>query len=279
MCTASSSRAEGRFDLVGFGEAAKEHLSLVPRYPKFDSKLRLSGYAEIKGGAIAAALAAAAGAGARSRLVARLGSGPEAEALLDYLRSKQIDLSAVVVEPAPQMLRFAILDAETGSRTDILFGPQFRSALEAEHIQGARMLLIDGYQAELRIPAAVLAHAAGLSAALLLDTAREQALLESADILVGSAAALRRLLGRNSTAEELLESAVSTGAAICAILSCDEALARSGQGLIRAALTRPELAAGRPDAPYRFSGGFLGTLLTGGDIGSALESAAQLVSE
>ncbi len=279
MRAVSSSTAKGRFDLVGFGEAAKEHLTLVPRYPKFDSKLRISDYAEIKGGAIAAALAAAAGAGARSRLVARLCSGPEAEALFDYLRSKQIDLSAVVVEPAPQLLRFAILDKETGSRTDILFGPQFRSALEAAHIQGARMLLIDGYQAELRARAAALARAAGLSVALLLDTARDPALLESADILVGSEAALRRLLGWNSTAEKLLESAVSTGAAICAILSCDEALARSGQSLIRAALTRPEPAASRPDAVYIFSGGFLGALLTGGDIRSALESAAQLVSE
>src|SRR5712664_4936389 len=65
---------ERKFDAVGFGLNAVDHLIVVPEYPAFDTKVRFTEYDKSAGGQTASAMVALQRLGLKTAYAGRFGS-------------------------------------------------------------------------------------------------------------------------------------------------------------------------------------------------------------
>jgi sugar/nucleoside kinase (ribokinase family) len=112
--------ADKEFDVVGFGLNAVDHLIVVPEYPSFDTKTRLTEHMQSAGGQTASAMVALQRLGMRTAYAGRFGSDNEGEFGLSTLKHECVDVSfAEVVRGARTQLAFIVIDARSGERTII----------------------------------------------------------------------------------------------------------------------------------------------------------------
>ena len=75
------------FDVVGMGLNAVDLVCVVPRYPDFNTKVRISEYRKMGGGQVATALADCARLGMRAKYVGKVGSDDLGMFSLETLRN------------------------------------------------------------------------------------------------------------------------------------------------------------------------------------------------
>src|SRR5215510_8424329 len=110
--------ADKRFDAVGFGLNAVDHLIVVPEYPAFDTKMRLLEHTQSAGGQTASAMVALKRLGFNTAYAGRFGSDPEGRFGLATLHNEGVNVDyAEVVEGANNQLAFIIIDKRNGERT------------------------------------------------------------------------------------------------------------------------------------------------------------------
>jgi len=198
------------FDVVGFGLNAVDHLCVVPKYPRFDTKTEILHYELLAGGQVATAMTCVARMGLRARYIGKVGSDDLGRLALESMRSEEMDISAVIMQPdARNQFALIIIDSNSGERT-ILWDRDRRldfqeGELRQEDICSGRILHLDGHD-----PAAVCAarwaQEAGIPVVADLDRVvpRCAELLANVDFLVTNADFPAEFTGISNPDESLL---------------------------------------------------------------------------
>ena len=193
---------EREFDAVGFGLNAVDHLIVVPSYPAFDTKTRLTAHVQAAGGQTATAMVALRRLGLRTSYAGRFGSDAEGQFGLATLVSEGVDVErAQTVEGARNQIAFIIIDAQTGERT-ILWERDARLAYAADEAPAGfaargRVLHLDAHDPPACARLAREARAAGTIVSADIDNIYEglPELLPLIDVLISSSEFPRRLTG------------------------------------------------------------------------------------
>jgi sulfofructose kinase len=163
------------FDVVGVGVNAVDHLCTVETFPTFDSKQALAGYECQPGGQVATALVALQRWGCRTAYVGTFGDGPLAEASRRSLADEGIDVArapsrAGVVNQTAVIL----IDRRSGERTILMHRAEALTLepdeVDRDLVTAARVLHLDGYDADAALAAAGWARAAGIPVVVDVDT-------------------------------------------------------------------------------------------------------------
>src|ERR1041384_8257114 len=110
--------ASKRFDAVGFGLNAVDHLIVVPAYPEFDTKIRFIEHTQSAGGQAATAMVALQRLGLQTAYAGRFGSDAEGQFGLQTLKQDGVNADfAEVVAGARNQIAFITIDARSGERT------------------------------------------------------------------------------------------------------------------------------------------------------------------
>lgn len=228
--------SERDFDAIGFGLNAVDHLIVVPEYPAFDTKTRLTQYQKSAGGQTATAMVALQRLGLKTAYVGRFGSDEDGQFGLQTLRDEHVNTNfAETIEGAKNQVAFIIIDSRSGERT-IIWDRDERLSYRPDEAPidlaaRGRILHIDAHDP----PAcAVMARAAKQSGSIItsdIDNIYEglPELLPQIDVLITSSEFPQRLTGITDLRASLTEIKSSFGCVIVgatlgargAIVLCD----------------------------------------------------------
>jgi sugar/nucleoside kinase (ribokinase family) len=108
------------FDAVGFGTNAVDFLIVVPEYPPFNSKIKLTDYIQAAGGEVATTMVGLARLGLKTAYVGRFGTDGEGDFGLRTLIDEAVDVRfAEQIEGARTQIAFIVIDERSGERTVI----------------------------------------------------------------------------------------------------------------------------------------------------------------
>jgi sulfofructose kinase len=190
------------FDVVGLGLNAVDHIIVVPKYPEFNTKIRLSNHSQQPGGQVATALTALARLGCKTRYIGKVGSDFSGDLQLSRLKAEGVEHSFVKqIANATNQIAFIIIDEQNGERT-IIWDRDEKLAFSAEEVEeeaisSGKILHIDGHDVAADILAAQMAHKAGMAVVIDVDNFYPGAdkLLPFVDFLVTSSDFPRRVTG------------------------------------------------------------------------------------
>ncbi len=272
--------ANKRFDAVGFGLNAVDHLIVVPEYPAFDTKVRLLEHTLSAGGQTATAMVALRRLGLKTAYAGRFGSDPEGMFGLQTLKDDDVNVNfAEVVEGARNQIAFITIDVRSGERT-IVWDRDDRVAYKREEAPVefgpmGRVLHLDAHDPPACVRVAQAAREAGTIVSADIDNVYEglPELLPLIDILIGSKEFPHRVTGIADERAALVELKARYGCGVVgmtigaegAVVYCDGNFIES-PGFEARGGCRDTTGAG--DA---FRGGFLYGLLTGEDIETSLQ--------
>lgn len=155
---------EKRFDVVGIGYTALDHLGIVPHLPAGNTKLEVRDFTIQGGGPAATAVVTMRRLGLTAAYVGKVGDDGFGVRMIEELRREKVDVTTVVVERgASSQFAFIMVDAETAART-ILWtrgsvSPLRAHEVRADLVASARSLLIDDLEPEGALAAAQVARA------------------------------------------------------------------------------------------------------------------------
>jgi len=203
---------EREFEAVGFGLNAVDHLIVVPAYPAFDTKTRLTTHLQSAGGQAASAMVALKRLGLSTAYAGRFGSDAEGAFGLETLRAEGVDVRfAETVKGARNQIAFIMVDAATGERT-ILWDRDERLAYAATDAPTGfaargRVLHLDAHDPPACARLAREARAAGTIVSADLDNIYEglPELLPLIDVLISSSEFPGRLTGLTDERDALAE--------------------------------------------------------------------------
>ena len=275
------------FDAVGFGLNAVDHLIVVPRYPRFDTKTRLVEHILSAGGQTATAMVALRRLGMKTAYAGRFGSDPEGEFGLDTLRRDDVNTDFVnIVEGASTQLAFIVIDSRNGERT-IIWDRDERLGYKpdeapAEFGSLGRVLHLDAHDPPACARVARVARETGTVVSADIDNIYEglPQLLPLIDLLVASKEFPHRLTGITDERASLIELKSRYGCSVVgmtkgvegALLYCE------GQFIESTAYLAPGGCRDTTGAGDSFRGGFLYGLLNGEEIETSLKYASAVAA-
>lgn len=200
------------FDAVGFGLNAVDHLIVVPQYPQFDTKIRLTEHKESAGGQTATAMVALQRLGMKTAYAGRFGSDDAGSLGLKSLISEGVNVDhAETIEGAANQVAFIIIDERSGERT-IIWDRDERLSYRADEAPldlaaRGRVLHIDAHDPPACVAMARAAHAAGTVVTADIDNIYQglPELLPLIDVLITSSEFPHRLNGISDLRESLME--------------------------------------------------------------------------
>jgi sugar/nucleoside kinase (ribokinase family) len=270
------------FDAVGFGLNAVDHLVVVPQYPGFDTKTRLTEHRQSPGGQTATALVALQRLGLKTSYAGRFGSDAEGKVGWASLKDLGVDLEfAEVIEGSRTQIAFIIIDGKTGERT-IIWDRDERLAYKPEEApvglagQG-RVLHLDAHDPPACVRMAAAARTAGTLVSADIDNIYPglPELLPLIDILIASKEFPHRLTGINDGRASLVELKSRYGCGLVGMtMGQDGAMIYChGEFIHSPAYQVPGGCHDTTGAGDAFRGGFLYGLLTGEDVETTLKFA------
>jgi sulfofructose kinase len=268
-----------RFDAVGFGLNAVDHLIVVPAYPAFDTKIRLLEHKQSAGGQTASAMVALKRLGLATAYAGRFGSDPEGHFGLATLKDDGVNVDyAEVVEGATNQIAFITIDARNGERT-IVWDRDDRLAYQPDEApiefgSIGRVLHLDAHDPPACLRLAREAREAGTIVSADIDNVYGglPELLPFIDILIGSKEFPHRVTGIEDGRAALIELHTRYGCAITgmtlgtagAIVYCQ------GEFIESPAFAAPGACKDTTGAGDAFHGGFLYGMLRGDDVETSL---------
>jgi len=162
-----------RFDVVGFGLNSVDHLCVVKRHPRLDSKQQLVTYAVQPGGQVPTALVALQRWGLRTAYIGSFGDDAGGVLSRSALATEGVDLAATLVRAnTRQQVSVILIDEISGERSvlwerveELVLQPD---ELSREHLVAGRVLLMDAVDMPTAISAA--RHAKDEGVLTVLDT-------------------------------------------------------------------------------------------------------------
>ncbi len=141
------------FDCLGFGICAADYLSVVPKYPKLDEKTEAVDFSYQGGGPVATAMVTVARLGFKTSYIGKVGKDADGRFVLKQFVAQGVDTTGVIVaENMPTNRALIWIDQETGKKSIVLNGNQYRSVtleeLFLDHIRSLKFMLIDGRDTE-----------------------------------------------------------------------------------------------------------------------------------
>jgi sulfofructose kinase len=107
-----------KFDVVGFGTNAVDFLIVVPEYPAFNSKIKLTDYIQAAGGEIATTTVGLSRLGLKTAYIGRFGADREGDFGLRTLTDESVDTTfAEQIAGARTQIAFIVIDERSGERT------------------------------------------------------------------------------------------------------------------------------------------------------------------
>ncbi|HEX8492425.1 MAG TPA: PfkB family carbohydrate kinase [Pyrinomonadaceae bacterium] len=274
--------SEREFDAVGFGLNAVDHLIVVPAYPSFDTKTRLTEHVQAAGGQTASAMVGLQRLGLRTAYAGRFGSDAEGQFGLASLKAEGVNVTyAETIEGARNQVAFIIIDARSGERT-IIWDRDERLAYSAdeapiEMVARGRVLHLDAHDPLACARLAQAARAAGTLISADIDNIYEglPELLPLIDILISSKEFPHRLTGIHDERASLVELKARYGSAIVGMtLGARGAMLYTGGVFLESpAYAVPNGCRDTTGAGDAFHAGFLYGLLNGEEIETSLRWA------
>lgn len=214
-----------QFDYIGIGFVSNDHLAVLPFIP-IDTKVKMLSHAILGGGPAGNSTAAAATLGMSAAFIGTVGDDADGRMILETFSRQGVDSSMVAIRKgATSAIAYLWIDEKTGARSCAWTreGLAELSADEitpeiADAIRHAKVLHLDGHNAEGAIAAAKIAKAAGVTVMYDAGTIRSgmEEILPLADLLICSGefavsvAAGRESLVTDGYTEEEVEAAVRT---------------------------------------------------------------------
>ncbi len=179
------------FDVVGFGLNSVDHLCVVKRHPRLDSKQQLVTYAVQPGGQVPTALVALQRWGLRTAYVGAFGDDAGGKLSQDSLRGEGVDLTcAAVRQGVRQQVSVILIDEISGERS-VLWERVEETVLREDEVSvhaltRGRVLLMDAVDMPSAIAAARQARRQGILTVLDTDSPGPgiQHLLQETDVLI-----------------------------------------------------------------------------------------------
>ena len=191
-----------RFDVVGFGLSSVDHLCVVKRHPRLDSKQQLVTYDVQPGGQVPTALVELQRWGLSTAYIGGFGDDAGGALSRSALAAEGVDLSATVVRTnTPQQVSVILIDEISGERSvlwqsveDLVLRP---GEVPREQVAAGRVLLMDAVDMPTAITAAQHAKDEGMLTVLDTDnpTSGIDALLQLTDVLIVGTEFPARLTG------------------------------------------------------------------------------------
>ena len=267
--------AKREFDAVGFGLNAVDHLIVVPQYPQFDTKVRLTEHKESAGGQTATAMVALQRLGMKTAYAGRFGSDEAGSFGRQSLVAEGVNIDyAETIEGATNQVAFIIIDGRSGERT-IIWDRDERLSYAADEapIQLAshgRVLHIDAHDPPACVAMAQAARASGTIVTADIDNIYEGLpdLLPLIDVLITSSEFPQRLNGITDLRDSLTEIKSRYGCAIVgATLGASGALVYcEGEFIESPAFAVPGVCRDTTGAGDAFHAGFIYGMLRGEDV-------------
>lgn len=270
------------FDAVGFGLNAVDHLVVVPEYPNFDTKIRLSEHVQAAGGQTATAMVTLQRLGLLTSYAGRFGADAEGRFGLASLKDEGVDTEfSEVVEGARNQIAFIIIDVRNGERT-IIWDRDERLAYRPEEApvrlaSMGRVLHLDAHDPPACVQLARAAREAGTLVSADIDNIYEglPELLPLIDVLISSTEFPTRLTGIRDERAALLEIKARYGSKVTgmtrgtrgALILCE------GEFIESRAYCVPEGCRDTTGAGDAFHGGFLYGLLNELELETTLRMA------
>jgi len=179
------------FDVVGFGLSSIDHLCVVKRHPRLDSKQQLVAYDRQPGGQVPTALVALQRWGLRTAYVGSVGDDAGGELAHAALVNEGIDVSATLVRAHTRnQVSVILIDEITGERS--VLGERVEAMLlrpeevQRDSIAAGRVLLMDAVDVPTAVRAARWAKEEGILTVLDIDTPAQgtEELLRYTDVLI-----------------------------------------------------------------------------------------------
>ena len=272
--------AEREFDAVGFGLNAVDHLIVVPHYPQFDTKTRLTEHKESAGGQTATAMVALQRLGMKTAYAGRFGSDDAGTFGRESLISAGVNVDfAETIAGATNQVAFIIIDERSGERT-IIWDRDERLSYRADEVPKdlaglGRVMHIDAHDPPACVAMAQAADNAGTIVTADIDNIYEglPELLPLIDVLITSAEFPQRLTGISDLHGSLTEIKSRYGCAIVgATLGASGALVYcEGEFIESPAFAVPGVCRDTTGAGDAFHAGFIYGMLTGEDVEMCLK--------
>ncbi len=197
------------FDVIGFGLNAVDHLITIPRFPSFNTKVRLTDHRQMTGGQVSSAMAGVQRLGLRASYIGKVGYDNEGRMLIESLQEEGVDCSGVMVAMgAKTQGAVIIIEQFSGERTILWYHDDLTriatEELKREMITRGRVLHLDGFDTKAAIQASKWAHEAGMVVTIDLDTAYPgiDELLPLVDCLITSQSLSNELAGTPGLVDE-----------------------------------------------------------------------------
>lgn len=214
-----------QFDYIGIGFVSNDHLAVLPFIP-IDTKVKMLSHAILGGGPAGNSTAAAATLGMSAAFIGTVGDDADGRMILETFSKQGVDSSMVAIRKgATSAIAYLWIDEKTGARS-CAWTREGLAELSADEITPeiadaichAKILHLDGHNAEGAIAAAKIAKAAGVTVMYDAGTIRSgmEEILPLADLLICSGefavsvAAGRESLITDGYTEEEVEAAVRT---------------------------------------------------------------------
>ena len=197
------------FDVVGLGLNAMDYITVLPWFPKPQTKVPVQEVRLEPGGQVATALTTCCRLGLTGSYIGSVGSDPLGTIQVESLQQEGIDTSRVrIVEGATSQMAFVLVEDGVGERTilwhrdsKLLFPP---SDLTPEAVTSGRILHLDGRDSGAALQAAQWAREAGIPVVIDIDQIYDSTtpdLLALVDYLIAAEDFALNLTGRSD--EEL----------------------------------------------------------------------------
>ena len=270
------------FDAVGFGLNAVDHLVVVPAYPAFDTKVRLSEHVRAAGGQTATTMAGLRRLGMRTAYAGRFGSDDAGAFGLAELVKEGVNTDfAEVVRGANNQIAFIIIDGPSGERT-VIWDRDERLAYApgeapVEIASRGRVLHLDAHDPPACVPLAQEARSNGTIVSADIDNIYGglPELLPLIDVLISSKEFPRRLTGVADERASLVEVKARYGCALVGMtLGARGALLyHEGVFLESPAFAVPGVCRDTTGAGDAFHAGFIYGMLRGAEVEECLRFA------
>jgi sugar/nucleoside kinase (ribokinase family) len=271
-----------RFDAVGFGLNAVDHLIVVPHYPAYDTKTRLLEHKQSAGGQTATAIVALQRLGMKTAYAGRFGSDAEGEFGLRTLIDEGVDVEfAEVVPNSRNQLAFILIDAHNGERT-IIWDRDDRLAYQPHEVpmpvaSSGKVLHLDAHDPPACARMAQAARQAGTIVTADIDNVYEglPELLPFIDVLITSRQFPDRLMGIKDETEALLELKARYGCAVVGLTKGVEGVVvhTAGEIFHSRAYEVPGGCKDTTGAGDAFHAGFIYGMLKGDELETCLKLA------
>ena len=230
-------RRDKAFDVVGLGLNAVDYLCVVPHFPRFNSKLKMTEFQKQAGGQVATALVALTRWGLSTSYIGKVGDDDLGRFTCQELLKEGVDVSHMVeAKGALSQFAFIMDDHQTVERTivwhrekDVNLTPQ---DLRRQMVTAGKVLHMDGHEMAAALQGARWAREEGISVVLDLDSVypRTSELLRLANILICDQNFPSDFTGRSEGLAALQDLLALGPQEVVMTLGKDGALALSAQG-------------------------------------------------